>query len=489
MKKRDILRKMHGHQAAVHVTKWAPSNLQIMSTSDDCTMRGWDLTSGKEILKVAAHEDYIRCGTISSGSQDVWITGSYDHTVKLWDTRLNNGSGSGGSSLLSSSLVKMSSKNVMEFDHGAPVHAVLCFPSGTMVATAGGPMVKIWDVLNGRLLHKIAVHQKDVTAIALDGSHSRLLSASLDRQVKVVDLQTQVVTHSFSFDASITAMGISPDNQNLVVGTSSGIVTVRERKVEVQETVNKLAKAHPVLVGSYRYFVRGQSSKAVDTDFRIKVTKKAKLKHYDRFLKQFQYAEALDAAVKTNRSVVIVSVIEELIRRDGLRIALSGRDETALEPLMVFLLKHVNNPRYSSLLIDVCNMVFDIYSGVLGQSMVIDDLFTKLQTKLKHELRIQRELQELNGMLDMLMAASSNNDVKLSALSVEDELVKSQGKQGEEEERETEEPQMETEQEEQEQEQEEEQEGEKEKKQKEKKSAKKKKKAKRKRKQVEEEEE
>lgn len=58
--------------------------------------------------------------------------GGYDHTVKLWDVRAGGGS-SGGCS--------------MSLDHGAPVEDLAFFPSGGLLATAGGTSVCIWDVL------------------------------------------------------------------------------------------------------------------------------------------------------------------------------------------------------------------------------------------------------------------------------------------------------------------------------------------------------
>ena len=45
--------------------------------------------------------------------------------------------------------------------------------------------------------------------------------------------------------------------------------------------------------------------------------------------------------------LVVVSLLEELVTRNGMRRALSGRDEGRLEPLMSFLIKYIANPRYS----------------------------------------------------------------------------------------------------------------------------------------------
>lgn len=91
----------------------------------------------------------------------------------------------------------------MRFNHGAPVDAMVLFPAGSTMASAGGQYVKvrsvlllsvafffffflqlekqtkketsvlslalaqIWDLLTGKLMHTLTSHQKAVTALAL----------------------------------------------------------------------------------------------------------------------------------------------------------------------------------------------------------------------------------------------------------------------------------------------------------------------------------
>ena len=55
--------------------------------------------------------------------------------------------------------------------------------------------------------------------------------------------------------------------------------------------------------------------------------------------------------------MVVVTLFEELSHRDGLRVALAGRDDVSLAPILRFLLRHVANPRYSAVLLDVCSLV------------------------------------------------------------------------------------------------------------------------------------
>ncbi|KAG0475406.1 hypothetical protein HPP92_015092 [Vanilla planifolia] len=123
-----------------------------------------------------AHRDYIRAGSPSSVSVDVFATGSYDHSVKVWDVRMSP-----------------DSNHVSSFAHATPVESVLFLPSGGLIATAGGNLVKIWDLIGGgRLIHTMESHNKTVTSLSLarvaneDGGHgeSRILSVSIDGYLK-----------------------------------------------------------------------------------------------------------------------------------------------------------------------------------------------------------------------------------------------------------------------------------------------------------------
>lgn len=409
---RTTLRHFRGHEGAVQCVRFSALDLQtLFSAGDDGTLRMWDIAEGRETMKVeSAHADYIRALAVHPSSPDLLFTGSYDHTVKMWDTRT-------------------ATSAQMSLHHGNPVESVLVFPGGGLVATAGGPVVKLWDVLaGGRLAATLGNHQKTVTGLVVDGDGSRLLSCSLDASVKVYDLSTHEVTSSLKYTAPLLSLAVSPLNAHVAVGTADSMLAVRSRSAASSASAAAAAAAAataaeesgalpalPTLgstgpkrlnAGNYRYFLRGKSEGASADDARVEARRRAKLKDYDAFLRRFQYGAALDAAVKTTRPAVVVSMLEELIQRDALILALSNRNEASLEPLVAFLLKYITNPRYASLLVDVANVTVDLYAPVLGQSMVIDELFVKLRNKLKDELTFQKSLLSVAGMLELLFAGA-----------------------------------------------------------------------------------
>jgi len=158
-KTRSVLRDFHGHRGATRVTRFSRDNLTVMSGSDDMTLRAWDLMTAQQLSSMTGHKDYIRAGCIHPSTPDIWASGSYDHTVKLWDMRSNT--------------------ETTTLNHGAPVEDLLIFPSGGILVSAGGENVKIWDLFKNTLLTTLDGHQKTVTSLYVDNNRSTLFSASL----------------------------------------------------------------------------------------------------------------------------------------------------------------------------------------------------------------------------------------------------------------------------------------------------------------------
>ncbi|KAJ7562666.1 hypothetical protein O6H91_03G079500 [Diphasiastrum complanatum] len=224
---RTVLRQLKGHTRAVHWVRYSPlDKLHVLSASDDSTARWWDVASQEVALKLEGHTDYVRCGASNPSSADIWATGSYDHTARIWDLR--------------------SAQSVLTLEHGKPLEDVLFFPSGGLVATAGGNVVKIWDVMGGgKLLHQLGSHQKTVTSLCMTKSTKsssasveespRLLTSSLDGHMRVFELNSYKVTHVAKYPAPILDMDVSFSCTTLAVGTATGLLSVRQKKDRNQE--------------------------------------------------------------------------------------------------------------------------------------------------------------------------------------------------------------------------------------------------------------
>ncbi|KAI8149626.1 WD40-repeat-containing domain protein [Fennellomyces sp. T-0311] len=389
---RAILRTFRAHTMPVHVTRFSIDKAHVLSASDDQTVRLWDIPSETSIHVFDEHEDYVRAGVVSDENPNLILTGSYDQTVKLFDTRTN--------------------ASVMTMQHGAPVESLLIYPGGSAVVSAGGPTIKVWDLLSGgRCIHAISNHQKTITSMTFNSSGSRLLTGSLDHHVKIHNVQDYKVVHSFKYPAPVMSVALSPDDSHLVAGMANGLLSVRQRQYKSDEKASQKKDRDYIRTGTYRYFMHGQSSVADAADFTVERRRKAKLAKYDKHLKSHEYHNALDAVLEPGKrqAPLVTAMLQELIHRQVLVSSLSGRDDVSLEPLVTFLIRHINAPAYTNLLVDVSEVLLDIYGPVLGQSPLIDDLLRKLSRKVNAEIGLQKDLIQAMAALDMLFSKSTTS--------------------------------------------------------------------------------
>lgn len=382
------LRTFKGHTKAVHVTDFTSSRYHILTASDDYTCRLWDIPNATELNTFQEHTDYIRCGVPSKLNTDLFITGSYDHTIKLFDARVN--------------------KSTMKMDHGQPVESLLLYPSEGLLVSAGGRYVKVWDLLKGgQPLVSLKNHHKTVTSLCLSSNGQRLLSASLDRHVKVYNTTNYKVVHNFDYAASILSLGLAPDDESIVVGMTNGVLSIKHRKSAAESAKNSSQKKRRP---AYRVFVRGKNYFPKQDDYLVSKPVKQHLANYDQQLKKFNVSKALDAALakwlRFRKPEITVAVIKELDRRGTLKNALAGRDEQQLSQLLNFLIFNLVDHRFAPVLVTAADMILDIYQSVIGQSSFIDRQLLRLQELLERELKYHQDLLEVMGMLDTLFASS-----------------------------------------------------------------------------------
>ena len=398
---RTVLRLFKGHKKAVHAVTFggAGSRLHLASGGDDAAVRYWDVAEGAEVASLLGHTDYVRALAGDQENPHVFLSGSYDHSCRLWDVRARG--------------------CTMRVDHGSPVESVLVFPSGALAATAGGNYVCVWDLLaGGKLVAKMANHQKTVSCVRYASAagprssrSARLLSSGLDGFVKVYELDTFKVTHSTKYPEPVLSFDISPTCSVMALGMQNSALGIRAAPKPMLGAAaaaaggaEKRERWKPnVTAASYRYFLRGQSEQAGLHDVAMRKRKKANLKPFDRAFRKFQYKEALDAAVASNRLDVIYTVLEALLVRSAMEAALANRNEEALLPLLKVLIKHITDPRVADLLCTVAHMLLDQYAGVVGQSKAFDQKLKLLKERTCVELRNQRQLMALQGMTESIL--------------------------------------------------------------------------------------
>ena len=391
----------------------------MLAAGDDGVLTVWHLQQkDRPAISCRGHGDAVRCADLwqlPEKNKKQWpisaiaATGSYDHTVRLWQMDDLDSA--------------QEDRCLAVLSHGSPVEAVVWVRSSdpkvpVWLLSAGGTVVKVWNPLSGRCVsttntqHRktitalLAIPRKDYTTngVAL---YSRILTGSLDGILRVHswDDKTGQLQHLHAIDLKvpITSLAATPNADRIAIGTTDGRVFVRQRGPNISQQKRKLSTK----AGTYAYFTRGMNVDASAEDYVVAAAgKKRKLNKFDTALKQFRYGDALDESLATRNPQSVVAVLEELGKRRGLAIALSNRDEESLEPILSFTVRYITRPRFSALLIGVAHKLIDIYGNIGGESEMIDELFVKLKEQVSTEYKAQMLLLRVVGQLDAIMAAT-----------------------------------------------------------------------------------
>lgn len=157
------------------------------------------------------------------------------------------------------------------------------------------------------------------------------------------------------------------------------------------------------MVKNYKYFFRGQyEDNLAEGEITVEPGKKKKLQEHDIYLKKFQYHDALDCVLKKRNVEVTMSVIEELIDRNTLKLALLNRSEEDIELVLKFILWKIRDPKTMNTLLYVFNIVMDYYILTYGKSERIDKLFGQISEALKEEIYLEKSLLNISSKIDSI---------------------------------------------------------------------------------------
>lgn len=411
---------------AVHVVRWRPDVLtEFMTCSDDRSVKVWDLTEDEPKFTGLGHEDYVRAGTWLPGQEGMLVTGSYDQTVRVWDTRQAGG------------------RAVMVFKVAGAVEDVLALSPST-VAVAAGNEVSILNLISGKPEVILRSHQKTVTSLSLAQNNTRLLTAGLDGHVKIHSTSSWEVVASTKYTAPILSLTTVPstsadsDDRHLAVGLQTGLLSIKTRLAGVEKVKSreKEKRMQALLEGKADEYERKQKKKDMrqgiqardrGKDFRgegadiiitgNERTKTKKLKAWQQSLRKGAYGQALDQVLSpaggpdqfSNEEVL--TLLTALRHRSALRTALAGRSEEQLTPVLGWVLKYINHPRLMTLTSDVLLVMLDLYSYRMGdwaegaagdEGRSVCALIERIGKRVRRGCELAQQAEGVVGVLELL---------------------------------------------------------------------------------------
>lgn len=366
-------RQFLGHTRDVRCACFIGSH-NFASGSDDTSVRLWDLLRETELMTARGHMDYVR--SLEPYISGAFFSGSYDHTIQLWDPRASFGS-----------CLQKSNECITQ-----AVESLCYISEKDILGCSSGDQLILFDMRKGLKtpLHQSSCHTKTITSIAYSSVYKTIVTGSLDNRVKMFTTEGdgfQCLTTK-RFENPVSCVAVHPASQEFCVGMTNGDLRVFKVSPPVlRDSPNEMA------VESDNSLAENRSQEVIASKMRV-------VQHQ---LRTFRYQMALRTALYSRKPDVIISTIDELIKRGSLHIALSNQNDRTVAQTLRFAVSHVDVPQFSNTLFTVLEDIFEIYGSAVQSSFFLHREMVIARKRLGHALETINQMEKLQGVMELIM--------------------------------------------------------------------------------------
>jgi WD40 repeat protein len=240
-----------GHTGGIRSIAFSPDSKTLVSGSEDCSIRLWNVVKGECYDTWQAHDSWVRSVVFSPDGQLI-ATAGHDCTIKIW--KIAN----------QECLLKLSG-------HQEPITSIDFSPDGNQLVSASNDRtIKLWSVCTGECLKTLLGHQGIVWNVAFHPNGELIASSGDDRSTKIWDLQEGRCINTMTGHANaVLSLNISPNGLYLASGYEDANIRVWE--IATGRLIKKTIQGHTGRIWSVIFSPDGRFIVSGSADYQIKL--------------------------------------------------------------------------------------------------------------------------------------------------------------------------------------------------------------------------